>query len=153
MSHFASPEQLLNDTFAGGVVRNAERFVFDVLAEACRVDFDGGLWNGLIQAGIAGRPRVAPQLIVRWFRTSAQGRGARGRRPHRERIGPAAHRRDLHVFQHLCVLSVNRLRFLMYYIQKAALSTAPLCPFVMIVRCFVGNQQSICSLNHFPSDR
>lgn len=41
----------------------------------------------------------------------------------------------------------------MYYIQKAALSTAPLCPFVMIVRCFVGNQQSICSLNHFPSDR
>lgn len=40
---YLPPEQLLNDAFAGGVVRNAERFVFDVLAEACRVDFDGGL--------------------------------------------------------------------------------------------------------------
>lgn len=56
MSHFTSSEQLLNDALAGGVVRNAERFVLDVLAQARRIDFDGGLWNGLVKAGIAGRP-------------------------------------------------------------------------------------------------
>lgn len=83
MSHFASSEQLLNDAFAGGVVRNTERFVLDVLAEARCVDFDGGLWNGLIQAGIAGRPRVAPQLFAGRFGTSAQRGRTGGRRPHR----------------------------------------------------------------------
>lgn len=124
MSHFASSEQLLNDALAGGVVRYAERFVLNVLAEACRVDFDGCLRNGFVQAGIAGRPGMAAELLVRWFRTSAQRGRTGGRRPHRERIGPAAHWRNLHVFQHLWKLSVSRLRSQMLVNPKGYL----LCP-------------------------
>lgn len=105
MSHLASSQQLLHDTLAGGVVRDAQRFVLDVLAKARGIDFDGGLWDGFVQAGVAGRPRVTAELLARRFGTSAQGGRARGRRTHRQRVRSAAHRRDLHVFQHLDLLS------------------------------------------------
>lgn len=111
MAHFASSQQLLHDTLAGRVVRDSQRFVLDVLPQAGGVDFDGGLRYRLVQAGIAGGPRVTAELFAGWFRTSAQRGRARGRRTHRQRVGPAAHWRDLHVFQHLVVaLAIRRLR-------------------------------------------
>lgn len=61
---------------------------------------------------------MAAELLIRWFRTSAQGRRTGGWRPHRERIGSAAHWRNLHVFQHLWKLSVTRLQSLVCIIQK-----------------------------------
>uniref|UniRef100_A0A8D8F9C8 (northern house mosquito) hypothetical protein n=1 Tax=Culex pipiens TaxID=7175 RepID=A0A8D8F9C8_CULPI len=92
VSHFASSQQLLHDTLAGGVIRDSQRFVLNVLAQTGGVDFDGGLRYGFVQARVAGRSRVASQLLVGRFGTSAQGGRARGRRTHRQRVGSAAHR-------------------------------------------------------------
>lgn len=78
MAHFASSQQLLHDTLAGRVVRDSQCFVLDVLPQASGVDFDGGLRYRLVQAGIAGRPRVTAELLAGWFRTSAQGGRTRG---------------------------------------------------------------------------